>query len=276
MFYLKIYLIFLGEIVAQLILLLAFDKSKSNLNTSTVEDFLKSLVGENQYNAKIRALVNEDLKKGVICFNHFIRKFDDLSLADTIYYFIGRAAAVQCKNNNPNIDLFIPVVLENGEITYIAIQVKNRVDNVSKIYLEKMRLEEKLFNDDKVQENKLIYLALLMNFGHTPKLKKEYITSYPVIYKERASDGCGFTYRKVHHFKLNGLSSSLYTCLDSNVVYSLEKLINSCRIMNVNDYEIEAFSKVTVGSIGYSADSSEKNSKILDFIKSLKHNIIFK
>ena len=162
----------IGEIVAELILLLAYDRACGNildmtlknlLKAITVESFLKSLVGESNYDI-MKKDIPKNIEKGLLCFTHFIKKYDKLNVEDAIKDFIGRGAAGQFKNNEKGIDLFIPVVSGNDIITYIFIQVKNYADKISpkaiNVVIEKMKPEISYF-----EESIKPYLSIFMNLG---------------------------------------------------------------------------------------------------------------
>lgn len=120
----------IGEIATQIILLKAIDKLNTTQTFSkayTVSEFLISFLGNDEFNL-IKQNIDDDIKNGLVCFSHFIRKADDLTFNDVLPGFIGRAAAGQFKKGHPVFDLFIPIVLENNNITYILIQVKNKKD----------------------------------------------------------------------------------------------------------------------------------------------------
>ena len=117
----------IGEIVAQIILLKAFDNATDNLEelkTLTVSSFLNSLLLPGLFET-IRDKLPKEVLGGLICFNHFIKKYDELTEDDAKIDFTGRAAAGQFKNQTKGYDLFIPVILEDNNLSFILIQVKN-------------------------------------------------------------------------------------------------------------------------------------------------------
>ena len=117
----------IGEIVAQIILLKAFDNATDNLEelkTLTVSSFLNSLLLPGLFET-IRDKLPKEVLGGLICFNHFIKKYDTLTEDDVKMDFIGRAAAGQFKNLTKAYDLFIPMILEDNSLSQILIQVKN-------------------------------------------------------------------------------------------------------------------------------------------------------
>jgi len=121
-----------GEIVSQLILVMAFDDAvHSSPNHAelyaysypvTVRDFLSSLFGEKLFKS-MKTMPSDRFLNGLVCFTHFIRKLNDLNYKDTMLKFVARCAAGQFKPNNESVDLFIPVILEDNKLTYIFIEV---------------------------------------------------------------------------------------------------------------------------------------------------------
>lgn len=80
--------------------------------------------------------------------------------------FVARAAAGQFKNNNKGFDLFIPVILEDGTITYLLIQIKNTLRNFkeAKDLCHDVQLE--WFDTSKnYKTNRRDYLILALNLG---------------------------------------------------------------------------------------------------------------
>ena len=47
---------------------------------------------------------NIDLKQGLVCLTHFIKKYDDLMVDETIRDFVGREAGGQFKSNEKDLD----------------------------------------------------------------------------------------------------------------------------------------------------------------------------
>ena len=119
----------IGEIVAQLLLLKAFVNSEKIIDSEacTVKSFLTSLFGHLSMDCK---RIPKKILNGIVYFNHFIRRLDDYTYDDAIPRFIARGAAGQFMKNFEIFDLFIPVTMQQDEVTYILIQVKNR-ENLS-------------------------------------------------------------------------------------------------------------------------------------------------
>jgi hypothetical protein len=129
----------------------------------TVEQFLTSLIGKETFSA-IKQKPSEQFLRGLVSFTHFIKKLDNLAYEDARVDFLGRCAAGQFRYAHQAFDLFIPVMLENGELTYIFIQVKNteRVDNsAAKLVGGQSSYVDKLyFKDKKVLEFYSIFMDL--------------------------------------------------------------------------------------------------------------------
>ncbi len=74
----------IGEIVAQLILLKVFDHSDKvhQSETCTVKSFLEKLLGKTNFD------VSEDILTGIVYFNHFIERHDNLIYDEVINHFV--------------------------------------------------------------------------------------------------------------------------------------------------------------------------------------------
>lgn len=91
---------YIAEIIAELILLKTFDKSLNDLTFSkpiSVEMFLKKLLGTDYYQKEHSSIDNQILE-GLVCFNHFIKRFDSITHDEVFKNFIGRGAAGKFKN----------------------------------------------------------------------------------------------------------------------------------------------------------------------------------
>lgn len=111
---------YIAEIIAQIILLKAFDKASIDDTYSRpikVETFLKILLGKDIYK-EIENKIDDSVLKGLICFNHFIKRFNDTTYANVLEYFVQRGAAGKFKDSQNKSDLFIPIVLESSNISY--------------------------------------------------------------------------------------------------------------------------------------------------------------
>lgn len=237
----------IGEVVAQIILLKAFDKVNSQFKTIskayTVTEFLTSLLGIDQYKL-IQSDINKEIKEGIICFNHFIRKEDDLNFNDVLPGFIGRAAAGQFKKGYPHFDLFIPIVLTNDNITYIFIQVKNHeilgAAEAVQILENMNNPQNKTFPGFFENGKKLARLTILMSLGD----KKDHSVRN---YKLKKSS---FWKNKIF-YSLNHLSSS--KLFNQEVLEYLEMLLNSDRLKLIGNklFDPDVITKVAVGSIKF-------------------------
>lgn len=158
----------IGEIIAQVILLKAFDnvqiqnKSGEFSKPISVELFLKSLFGE--ANFKDLNLNDTNLLGGLVCFSHFIHKLDDFKAEDAIQFFVGRCAACQFKKCHESSDLLIPIVLKDNTITYIIIQVKNHQKfdegKINDAFLRLKKYEKDIFNIKTYTKPILILMCL--------------------------------------------------------------------------------------------------------------------
>lgn len=128
----------IGEMVASLILMFAYDEVQFKNSTVLpvpipLGDFMASLLGEEQRNIMAeRASTDSDMKKlwekGLVFFNHFVRtkEYPAEGILERAYE---RGAAFFPRENFPGIDLIIPIKVPDADMTFLAIQVKNRKDD---------------------------------------------------------------------------------------------------------------------------------------------------
>ena len=224
----------IGEIVAEIILLKAFDVISHNLKPITVRLFLKSLVGEENLKIIENCLNDHSyLFNGLVCFNHFIKKFDDLTYSHAIRDFIGRAAAGQFKDKHVSYDLFIPILLENDELSYIFVQVKNAVyvsANAIANKINESKQFETYFKGDIVKT----HISIIMSLG-TTKDKFQF-----------SSENNKF------HFFISGFES--YSFIDEEERNLLSNITNCDRFhLLTKKYDQDIVKEVTVGSYGFDA-----------------------
>lgn len=123
----------LGEIVAALILLFAFDKVQQSTSPQPIKlsKFLFTLFSDDIANAiRERAMDRDGLRtiweEGTIFFNHFIRLDidpDEYALKMAFY----RGCAISPPAGYKGCDIILPVFLPSKDsMTYILVQVKNR------------------------------------------------------------------------------------------------------------------------------------------------------
>lgn len=157
----------LGEIVAELVLLLAFDDASKKKKRSfyslpiTVEEFIQSLVGRTN-SEKILNTLELKFKNGLVYFTQFIKKLDDLVYKDLRSAFLAKCAAVQLKDNHKDIDLVIPVVLEDNGIGFIVpskskLKIAAQIARPSLHFYEGEKVDEK-----KASLSKNGYLGLVI------------------------------------------------------------------------------------------------------------------
>ena len=250
-----------GELVAELILLAAQDlavkdsSDKLDLVESpskpiTVKQFLEALVGKDNFKEKIR--LNQLVSDGLVSFTHFrklITKEKRIKRSTMLTDFIGRCAAGRFPQNFPFADLFIPVVLKDGRVTCILIQVKNQKDTFNEKVQKDVRasfrkklecltaanvLQEETSpgadpNDVQKAANSQCsadggdYVSILMSFGTDQK--------------------SSFQKQPGNHVLIYGLDELVYPNLTSQAIEDLKKLAKSSRevslasICDANSYE---------------------------------------
>jgi hypothetical protein len=249
----------IGEIVCQLVFLLAHDTATSRLsygsfsNAVNVKQFLTVLVGDDQYLKTMEDNISTEMKEGLVYFTHFIKKLDELTFEDVIPNFVARGAAVQLKDGAKDIDLVIPVVLETGEIGYIVIKVENRAEQGSLKEVAWTTLPQLSFfrNSSRSGLNPNHFLGLVMSLGETENTRQKVenvelvefkLENKKAITKVKANKCCNFI--------LHGLSKETYPFLSNDVSKLLKKLLD-CDRQNVNSmnkiYGAEVLERVAIG-----------------------------
>ncbi|KAI8928140.1 hypothetical protein BC831DRAFT_434487 [Entophlyctis helioformis] len=133
-----------GELVARFLLLLAMTKATWTASPHcyltmpvTVVCFLKALFGEKRQPVRLaddkpdssilweEAVLDEELRDGLVFFNHFWYSPDGNSV-ETLETAFNCCAAIACKRGQRNVDLVIPVFLtKTARFSAILVQVKN-------------------------------------------------------------------------------------------------------------------------------------------------------
>ncbi|OJJ43558.1 hypothetical protein ASPZODRAFT_161487 [Penicilliopsis zonata CBS 506.65] len=122
----------IGEMVAALILLFAFDATDPENHPCPVrfQRFLCSLLGsEICQDIGMRAASDQDMftlwQDGQVFFNHFIRAETSPTLP-MLHAAYRRGAALFLPERFPGADVLVPIKLPDDEVTFLVIQVKNR------------------------------------------------------------------------------------------------------------------------------------------------------
>jgi len=216
----------IGEIVAQIILLLAFDNARKTIvnrpNESIlitmpiqVRDFLISLIGITKFE-KFKGGFNCALLDGLVCFTHFERKFDPLNMQDTKSDFIARSAAGQFKPKESVYDLFIPVLLYDNNVTYILIQVKNHAKSPTGYGIAYPRKEY-------FEGNVIIpFLPILMHVGTNSNPDRE------SVFLESRDIHIGSERVEISQIIIDGIDKS-YPFMDEKIVTVLNQIANCDR-----------------------------------------------
>ena len=184
--------------------------------------------------SKIVKTLHIDLKQGLVCLTHFIKKYDDLMVDDTFRDFIGRGAGGQFKSNEKDLDLFIPVLLKSNSITYIFIQVKNQASKISSKMVKDLKPKIEYYH-----KNIKPYLLILMDLGNE---NHETIESFIVIEKIEGSD--------IHHFVFHGLT--VFPILSELLIdKTLKLLLDNDKKTNFSLYSKDLCRHVFPGSMNY-------------------------
>ena len=172
---------------------------------------------------------------GIVCFNHFLHQQDTLQEDDILYNLIARCAAARLRNGFPLFDLLIPVILPNGSVGSILIQVKNEINASNDSHAECM-LQREAFNSsgDKSISTDIKWdndhcLKILMSLrGNKQEDKPRFHENGTLI--------------------VPGISEKVYPCLSNNVSYELGKLI-SFELSNVSAIDKNFISQTFQGSL---------------------------
>jgi hypothetical protein len=124
----------IGELVSRIILLLALDGINSFQPVVPLRSFLKNLMGDGLSELEVKA--NEDpnllrILNGHVSFSHFARVHNlcELPLGN-IGILVSLNAALCAVPNYPGIDNLIPVILEDGELGCVSVQVKSHASRL--------------------------------------------------------------------------------------------------------------------------------------------------
>ena len=214
-----------GEIVAQLILLTAFDHStkEDQSEVCTVKQFLSTLFGS------CPSKIPDTILNGIIFFNHFIERLNKLCFDDILQGFLARGAAGKFKKNYKTFDLFIPFVLQGNEVSFILIQVKNRVvfnqTMAEKVFKKMEIVDSDMFKDQTV----LPFLSILMSLGDA-----------------HTNDPNTLENQLFFSFK-NLTDSKIYS---DDTLTSLRTLLNCERFdLTSTKYEVEVLKSLMIGSL---------------------------
>ena len=218
----------IGEIVAQLLLLKAFDNRPKMINSEAcaVLSFLTTLFGGVFHHI---SNISPKTLNGLIYLNHFIQRLEDFTYQDVLTSFVARGAPGQFMKKFETFDIFIPVVLENNEITYILIQVKNQEHLSTKSsgnIFEKMNsFGDQFFKNQKKIDHNLLLMSLRDKFPRVPKL---------------------FSGELFYSFKDIGLSG-----LYNEYIMNRFSMLLDCDRFNFNSnlYDQDVIKLVTVGSL---------------------------
>ncbi|EEP79269.1 predicted protein [Uncinocarpus reesii 1704] len=122
----------IGEVVASLVLLFSMDSLQlmSFPCSVTTQEFFRSFLGsEISQQIGERAADVESMRvvweKGNVFFNHFFRSLE-IPSQRTIKAAYRRGAALFLPERFPGADILIPIMLPDGEMSFVLIQVKNR------------------------------------------------------------------------------------------------------------------------------------------------------
>ena len=98
-----------------------------------VKTFLERLLDPNAYEGIIKRLLeNPETKKvveGSVCFSHFLWSYgEEKDITNVLNYALSMNCAIQTPFNHTGIDLIIPVIMGDGKLAVLNVQVKNAKD----------------------------------------------------------------------------------------------------------------------------------------------------
>ncbi|KAK2792157.1 hypothetical protein FQN52_003925 [Onygenales sp. PD_12] len=122
----------IGEVVASLVLLFSMDSMQptSFPCSVTTQEFFRSFLGSEisqQIGERVADVESMRVvwEKGNVFFNHFFRSLE-IPSQRTIKAAYRRGAALFLPERFPGADILIPIMLPDGEMSFVLIQVKNR------------------------------------------------------------------------------------------------------------------------------------------------------
>jgi hypothetical protein len=249
----------IGEIVAQIILLLAFDNGRkmtkikssgdSVLYTAPIQvkNFLLSLIGKENFE-KVETNMNNDLLDGLLCFTHFERKFDKLNITDTKRDFIARSAAGQFKPKELGYDLFIPIILRNNKVSYILIQVKNWNKSPTRSKINVEHPCKKYFEDNKT----ICFLPIFIHVGVKTNTDSVYLVSRTFSIEEKAVN--------INMLVIDGVNKANYPFLREETI----KVLNQIASCNRNLLESPLYNAKIIKQVGVVNMSKENLVSMVD------------
>jgi len=185
-----------GELVARLLLLLAFDaavqRAGGELYTTEVKliDFLRELFGDHHYDNTIakskpsagQIPFDEAFKDAYVRFTHFGRN-RNATLANTkgASAAILRSMAIQCHSGQEMIDIIIPVALktqglQEENMSAVKISIKDRRVRSTKAKVDIRASKISFFPTNQVKyggtEHGRPYVALILELGTEPTTRK--------------------------------------------------------------------------------------------------------
>lgn len=174
---------------------------------------LMEILNEQETKDFVERAPNVNFLNGIICFNHFLDQLDVLQTNDILYNLIARCAAARLRTGFPLFDLLIPVILPDGSIGSILIQVKNNKNASNNSHTESMLqrdvfAENSLFPTDIRWDNDHC-LKILMSLGKQLKKKPE-----EAYFHENGT------------LVVSGISKKVYPCLNDNISSKLEVLLD--------------------------------------------------
>ena len=116
----------IGEFVARIILLLSLGEITLNKPFCSVSTFLENLIGRSKVEALWKDPAAHSVLGGVVCFSHFSR-IDEIcdDPVENLCLLVSLHTALVTRKNFKGIDMVLPVVLENGGMGSINVQVKS-------------------------------------------------------------------------------------------------------------------------------------------------------
>ena len=248
-----------GEMIGKIILIIAKDKAHNSCqlsyplmyhNLSKVGEFVQSLYGkclescgntENEWICKSETkncaikIINQqienytELLNGWMNFNHFLRPKSWLKEIDLVNR-LKRCAAIHCRENQPAIDLIIPVALNKNNfesISCIMVQIK----------LENQASEPKYFKVFNKINSKLIKgidlkkpsLLLYMQLGDPKQNLESYVKNLRIQSRvHRKHSNIAFIYshgisRNVFPHLNNGVDSLLINFIQAKEKYNFDR-----------------------------------------------------
>ena len=133
-----------------------------------MKEFLETFIRKSEWECALKGQIDSQLQEnfmnGIVFFTHFISVIYT-PRQDQLHHFLLRGAAISCHRNQSGVDIIIPVLLNDGKVTYILIQICNYTVSDSK-YKHASQFVSPTYAGIE-DEPQAAYLSLYMQLGYS-------------------------------------------------------------------------------------------------------------